>query len=51
MVTYLAFRLLLDFLKPGLPVFGLTVIQWACVAGLGYYISQISRLVSGVRHE
>jgi prolipoprotein diacylglyceryltransferase len=51
MVTYLAFRLLVELLKPGLPVFGLTVIQWACVAGLGYYTPQIPRLVSGVRHE
>jgi phosphatidylglycerol:prolipoprotein diacylglycerol transferase len=51
MVAYLAFRLLLDFFKPGLPVYGLTVIQWACVIGLSYYTPQIPRLVSGARHE
>lgn len=51
MVVYLAFRLCVDFFKPGEPVLGLTVIQWACVAGLGYYGPQISRLAAGVRHE
>ncbi|HUU34416.1 MAG TPA: prolipoprotein diacylglyceryl transferase family protein [Vicinamibacterales bacterium] len=51
MVTYLAFRLGIDLLKPGLPVFGLTVIQWACVAGLAYYAPHMPRLVSGERHE
>lgn len=50
-VVYLAFRLVFDFLKPGLTVYGLTVIQWACVIGLGYYTPQMPRLVSGVRHE
>lgn len=50
-VSYLAFRLLLDFLKPGQPVYGLTVIQWACVVGLGYYTPRIPRLASGGRHE
>ncbi|QIX60048.1 diacylglyceryl transferase [Hymenobacter sp. BT18] len=39
MVGYLLFRLLVEFLKPT-PTpsgWGLTAIQWACVAGLGYY--------------
>ena len=37
---YLLFRLLVEFLKPtaALPGLGLTAIQWACVAGLGYYV-------------
>ena len=37
--AYLLFRLLVEFLKPtaALPGLGLTAIQWACVAGLGYY--------------
>lgn len=37
---YLLFRLLIEFLKPAvaLPGLGLTAIQWACVAGLGYYV-------------
>ena len=36
---YLVFRLLVEFIKPtaALPGLGLTAIQWACVAGLGYY--------------
>ncbi|PJJ60841.1 prolipoprotein diacylglyceryl transferase [Hymenobacter chitinivorans] len=39
MVGYLLFRLLVEFIKPT-PApsgWGLTAIQWACVAGLGYY--------------
>jgi phosphatidylglycerol:prolipoprotein diacylglycerol transferase len=31
---YLAFRLGLEFLKPGEPIAGLTAIQWACAAAL-----------------
>jgi len=50
-VSYLALRLVVDLLKPGITVYGLTVIQWACVVGLAYYTPQIPRLVSGVRHE
>ncbi|WP_400190548.1 prolipoprotein diacylglyceryl transferase family protein [Hymenobacter sp. B81] len=39
MVSYLLFRLLVEFIKPTPPWPGLllTAIQWACVAGLGYY--------------
>ena len=37
MVGYLGFRLLVDFLKPGARLAGLTMIQWACVAMLIYY--------------
>jgi phosphatidylglycerol---prolipoprotein diacylglyceryl transferase len=37
MVGYLGFRLGLEFLKPGEPVQGLTVIQWACFATLVWY--------------
>ncbi|GGF21433.1 hypothetical protein GCM10011383_36350 [Hymenobacter cavernae] len=39
LASYLLFRLLVEFLKPTppLPGLGLTAIQWACVAGLGYY--------------
>jgi prolipoprotein diacylglyceryltransferase len=40
LASYLLFRLLVEFLKPtaALPGLGLTAIQWACVAGLGYYV-------------
>jgi phosphatidylglycerol---prolipoprotein diacylglyceryl transferase len=37
MIGYLAFRLGLEFLKPGEPILGLTGIQWACVGGLLWY--------------
>jgi phosphatidylglycerol:prolipoprotein diacylglycerol transferase len=54
MVAYLAIRLVLDFLKPpygapatGVPVpgagAGLTMLQWACVAGLAYYARDVRR--------
>jgi phosphatidylglycerol---prolipoprotein diacylglyceryl transferase len=44
MVSYLAFRLFCDFIKP-YPVvaFGLGSIQWACVAGLLYYSRDVLR--------
>ena len=40
LASYLLFRLLVEFLKPtaALPGLGFTAIQWACVAGLGYYV-------------
>jgi len=38
MASYLAFRLLVDTIKPGVGLaLGLTTIQWACVCGLMYY--------------
>lgn len=36
-VAYFAFRLAVDFLKPGEPHLGLTAIQWGAVAGLLYH--------------
>ncbi|GAA4371332.1 prolipoprotein diacylglyceryl transferase [Hymenobacter saemangeumensis] len=40
LAAYLLFRLLVEFIKPTppLPGLGLTAIQWACVAGLAYYV-------------
>ncbi|UOQ64612.1 prolipoprotein diacylglyceryl transferase [Hymenobacter volaticus] len=40
LAAYLLFRLLAEFIKPTppLPGLGLTAIQCACVAGLGYYV-------------
>lgn len=54
MVSYLILRLGLDFLKPphGMPAagvlvpdtrWGLSAIQWACVAGLAYYLPDVMR--------
>ena len=33
-VGYVAFRLGLEFIKPGDPIAGLTAIQWVCVVAL-----------------
>jgi len=38
MAAYLTWRLVIDFLKPEPLVFGLNLIQWACVAGLAVLI-------------
>ena len=45
MVGYLGFRLLIDFLKPGVALIGLTSIQWACLATLVYYGVDMPRLL------
>lgn len=37
LIVYLAFRLCVDFLKPGAPLAGLTAIQWACLAAIIAY--------------
>lgn len=44
LASYLLFRLLVDFLKPDpRPIlFALSAIQWACVAGLLYYLSVLN---------
>jgi phosphatidylglycerol:prolipoprotein diacylglycerol transferase len=43
MVAYFAFRLGVDFMKPGVPLAGLTALQWGCVAVLLYYGRDIRR--------
>jgi prolipoprotein diacylglyceryltransferase len=44
MVAYLAFRLIVDALKPDVRIaLGLSAIQWACVAGLLYYAQRFSQ--------
>jgi phosphatidylglycerol---prolipoprotein diacylglyceryl transferase len=48
MVAYFAFRLAAEFIKPAAPIFGLTAIQWACVAMLVYYSPDLPYLI-GVR--
>lgn len=52
MVAYFAFRLIVDFIKPGAPIailiVGLTAIQWACAAMLVYYAPDLPYLI-GVR--
>ncbi len=46
MIAYLAFRFLLDFIKPTDPVLaGLSAIQFACLGGLLYYRVTIFKLI------
>jgi phosphatidylglycerol:prolipoprotein diacylglycerol transferase len=46
MVAYMAFRLMVDFIKPE-PVLalGLSAIQWACAGALVYYAPHVPRLL------
>lgn len=37
MASYMAFRLAVEFIKPGVPLGGLTAIQWTCLAVLTWY--------------
>src|SRR5262249_22584616 len=45
MVSYFAFRLIVEFIKPGTPIGGLTAIQWACAAMLIYYAPDLTHLI------
>jgi phosphatidylglycerol---prolipoprotein diacylglyceryl transferase len=49
MVGYLAFRLLVDFIKPAVRIGGLSAIQWVCLAVVAYYAPHVPRLVTEVR--
>lgn len=44
LVAYLAWRLVIDFLKPQPLIFGLNLIQWACVAGIVALLPELMRL-------
>lgn len=47
MVGYLAFRLLVEFIKPVFYAypFGLSGLQWLCIAGLAYYVPHVPRIL------
>jgi phosphatidylglycerol:prolipoprotein diacylglycerol transferase len=49
MLGYMTFRLAVDFIKPASRVGGLSVIQWACLAVIAYYVPHLPRLSSEVR--
>jgi phosphatidylglycerol---prolipoprotein diacylglyceryl transferase len=49
MVSYMAFRLLVDLIKPAVRFGGLSAIQWACLAVLAYYAPHVTRLIGEVR--
>jgi prolipoprotein diacylglyceryltransferase len=51
MVGYLAFRLAVDLIKPGVAWLGLTSIQWACAAALVYYARDLPRLLGWNRRH
>ncbi|MEO8802924.1 MAG: prolipoprotein diacylglyceryl transferase family protein [Rudaea sp.] len=50
MIGYLAFRFLVEFIKPVLYAYpgGLSGLQWLCVAGLIYYAKDIPRILRSV---
>jgi phosphatidylglycerol:prolipoprotein diacylglycerol transferase len=50
LLGYMGFRLVVDFLKPGVRVGGLSAIQWTCLALIAFYAPHAPRLVSAVRH-
>jgi phosphatidylglycerol:prolipoprotein diacylglycerol transferase len=47
--SYLAWRLAVDFLKPEPNWFGLSAIQWACLAGVGWCSRDIARIAAAQR--
>jgi len=51
MVGYMSFRLAVDFLKPAARIGGLSVIQWACLAVIAYYVPHVSRLAMAIEPE
>ena len=49
LLGYLAFRFLIDFLKPAMRVGGVSVLQWTCVVVIAYYAPHLPRLLGEVR--
>ncbi len=47
MVTYMSWRLAIDFWKPEIRIAGFSGIQWACLATLGYYGGDVWRWMRG----
>jgi phosphatidylglycerol---prolipoprotein diacylglyceryl transferase len=45
-IGYCAWRVFVDFLKPGVRFGGLTVLQWACITALIWYARDFVRLLS-----
>jgi len=46
LITYLGWRLGIDFLKPGVPLLGLTSLQWVSAAGIIAYRRDLIHLVA-----
>ncbi len=51
LISYLGWRLVVDFLKPDPRWGGLTVLQWTCVAGLCWYARDLIRILRDAQHE
>ena len=49
MLGYMAFRFVVEFVKPAARIGGLSVIQWACLAVIAYYAPHVPRLVPTVQ--
>jgi phosphatidylglycerol---prolipoprotein diacylglyceryl transferase len=49
MVVYMAFRLVVEFIKPVVRLGGLSPIQWVCLAVMAYYAPHVPRLVREMR--
>jgi len=45
MLSYFGWRLLADFLKPGVRFAGLTVLQWCSIAALLWYARDLRRML------
>ncbi len=46
-ICYYSWRLLVDFLKPGIRFAGLTTLQWACACAILWYAHDLWRIASG----
>lgn len=51
MIGYVAYRLLVDFIKPAVRIGGLSTIQWASLAVIAYYGPHVPRLLSELRQQ
>lgn len=45
LIAYLSWRLVIEFWKPGVPLLGLTSLQWVCAAGIIAYRRDLIHLV------
>lgn len=44
-LTYCAWRMCIDFLKPGVHFGGLTILQWSCIAAVIWYVRDLHRML------
>ncbi len=49
MLAYFAWRVVIDFLKPGVPFAGLTTLQWTAAAGFLFYTPDLVRILTHAR--